>query len=258
MKCLFTILLLFQAFTTIGQVQPDITLDLLKQKDLSMLWTGPLPQIDRDDTTTLEWVERFDPIGYIGKDFRRFEIHINVIHRSGSDPLKYCLSGATRTGGNICRFEGELQIDSLVRYPDADEWGGIFSGWHLKGHYILREDPKQSGTGIFEGIHTLNIAADRAGNIYYDTLMLISDGYSNNQWQGTWRSYKTGATKVCNWGDFRIPDSNGLDIGTGEFIPSDEYLGNGWQSYRDRFDPDKTIRTSAQRKEAQRWWYYYD
>ena len=201
MKNLLAILLLFSALTAAGQARPEITLDLIRQKDLSMLWTGPLPEIDRLDTTSLPWVDRPEPLGYIGKDFRRFRIHIAAIRRSGTDPLTYVLSGATLTKGNVCDFEGELHIDSLVTYlspGEFDEWGGIYGGWRLKGHYTLREDPEQPGAGVFEGTHTLDIAVDRAGNIYYDTLMLVADGYRNNQWQGTWRSYKTGAAKVCN------------------------------------------------------------
>ena len=260
MKNLLAILLLFSALSAAGQARPEITLDLIRQKDLSMLWTGPLPEIDRLDTTSLPWVDRPEPLGYIGKDFRRFRIHIAAIRRSGTDPLTYVLSGATLAKGNVCDFEGELHIDSLVTYlspGEFDEWGGIYGGWRLKGHYTLREDPEQPGAGVFEGTHTLDIAVDRAGNIYYDTLMLVADGYRNNQWQGTWRSYKTGVTKVCNWGDCRIPESYGLDIGAGEFIPADEYLGNGWQSYRDQFDPDKATRTKALYEEKLRWWLYY-
>ncbi len=258
MKRLPAILLLFSALSAAGQAHPDITLGMIRQKDLSMLWTGPLPLIDREDTTTLQWVDRPEPLGFIGRDFQRFRIHVTAIRRSGSDPLKYVLNGKTLVKGNICDFEGDLQIDSLVKRPDSDapeEWGGIRSGWYLKGHYVLREDPGQSGAGVFEGTHYIDIASDSDGNIYYDTLMLIADGYRNNQWRGTWRSYKTGAAKACNWGDWRIPDSDGLDYGAGEFIPADEYLGNGWQSYRDQFDRDPAIRAKALQEENQCWWF---
>ena len=51
MKNLLAILLLFSALSAAGQARPEITLDLIRQKDLSMLWTGPLPEIDRLDTT---------------------------------------------------------------------------------------------------------------------------------------------------------------------------------------------------------------
>ena len=99
MKNLLAILLLFSALTAAGQARPEITLDLIRQKDLSMLWTGPLPEIDRLDTTSLPWVDRPEPLGYIGKDFRRFRIHIAAIRRSGTDPLTYVLSGATLAKG---------------------------------------------------------------------------------------------------------------------------------------------------------------
>ena len=43
MKNLLAILLLFSALSAAGQARPEITLDLIRQKDRSMLWTGPLP-----------------------------------------------------------------------------------------------------------------------------------------------------------------------------------------------------------------------
>lgn len=261
MKHLAVILVLLSVLSAASQPRPDITLDMIRQKDLSSLWTGPLPMIDREDTTTLTWFERPEPLGYIGNDFQRFYIHITSICRSGTDPLKYVLGGRTRTGNNVCDFEGELYIDSLVMDTPSDEiceWGGIYAGWHLKCRYILREDPEQPGAGVFEGSHTLDIAVDRAGNIYYDTLMLMADGYCNNQWQGAWSSHKTGATKVCNWGDYRIPDSYGLDIGAAEFSPDSKYGPKGWQSYSDQFNhPDREFRERGRREEAYRWWYYY-
>lgn len=253
------LLLLGTATAQPARTRPALTLADLARQDLSTLWVGPLPEIDREDTTTLAWFERPEPLGYIGADYRRFRIHIRSIHRSGTDPLTYRLSGLTRTGGTICRFEGELHIDSLLRRSPSDApdaWGGIHSGWMLKGHYTLREDPRQPGAGIFEGIHTLDIAADSAGTIYYDTLMLVADGYRNNQWRGTWRSYRTGAVRTCNWGDYRIPDSGPLDIGTGEFIPGERYAGNGWQSYLNTDAEDDEVRAEARSEESGRWWLF--
>ncbi len=239
---------------------PDLSLDKLKQKDISQLWIGAIPLIDREDTLKLEWVERPDPIGYIGKDFKRFYIHTGKICRSAGNPLCYELAGETRTGDNICAFEGELHIDSLQPYQDNgfDVWGGIYSGWRINGHYVLRENPENNGSGVLEGIHTLDIAADMQGNIYYDTMYLVADGYSNSQWKGTWRSYKTGAAKPCNWGDFRIPDSRQLDSGCGLFIPDEKYRKNGWQSYYDADgQPNQNPGTkAAQDEESRRWWIY--
>ena len=250
-------LLVGNAFASSAQTPPRLLFDELRRHDLSMLWTGPLPLIDREDTTSLAWIERPDALGYIGDVFKRLRIRIRSIARSGADSLCYLLDGATRVGDNVCSFEGELHLDSLVRSPASDapdEWGGIRSGWSLRGHYVLREHPDQPGAGIFEGIHTLDIATDAAGNIYYDTLMLVGDGYRNNQWQGTWRSYRGGGAKACCWGDFRIPLGEGLDIGTGEFSPADAYLDNGWRSYCDRYAADSLRRQRALAEEARRWW----
>lgn len=48
---------------------------------------------------------------------------------------------------------------------------------------------------------------------------------------GSWTSYKTNIAKKCNWGDYRIPDSSDLDIGTGEFSVNEKYVKNDWLSY---------------------------
>lgn len=240
-------------------VRPTLTLENLRHKDLSTLWIGPISLIDRKDSEALFWRERPEPIGYIGTDFQRFDIHFTEVGRSVSDPLKYELRGYTRTNNTICRFEGELHIDSLLEYPpcDAPDYAnGIWSGWYLKGHYQLREHPDLRGSGILEGEHNIQIAVDERGNIYYDTLYLVADGYENNQWEGIWRSYSTEAVKTCNWGDFRIPNSLKLDVGCGEFIPDEAYRDKGWQSYYDYYNAwskdDRFWQASA--KELQRWW----
>ncbi|WP_260390444.1 hypothetical protein [Riemerella anatipestifer] len=65
---------------------------------------------------------------------------------------------------------------------------------------------------------------DNKGQFRYDALNFFSDGFSNNQFVGSWTSYKTNITKRCNWGDYRIPESGDLDIGVGEFSVKDKYL----------------------------------
>ncbi len=62
-------------------------------------------------------------------------------------------------------------------------------------------------------------------------MSFIADGFSNNQFTGSWTSYKTNASKKCNWGDYRIPECGDLDIGAGEFIVNEKYIKNGWTSY---------------------------
>jgi hypothetical protein len=59
----------------------------------------------------------------------------------------------------------------------------------------------------------------------------VADGFDNNQFQGKWKSYNSGTEYVCNWGDYRIPNSGKLDTGAGGFNANDEYLDRGWRSF---------------------------
>ena len=66
----------------------------------------------------------------------------------------------------------------------------------------------------------------------YDDIEEYSDGYRNNQFVGTWTSYKTGVKKVANWGVGRIPCSGDLDFSAAEFSPAPEYRKYGWEDYK--------------------------
>jgi hypothetical protein len=69
---------------------------------------------------------------------------------------------------------------------------------------------------------------DNKGQFRYDAISFSADGFSNNQFIGSWTSYKTDASKKCNWGDYRIPECGDLDIGAGELSISEKYSKNGW------------------------------
>lgn len=89
--------------------------------------------------------------------------------------------------------------------------------------------------------------------------MFIADGFQNNQFEGTWTSYKSGETKKCNWGDYRIPDCtwlNGCDTGAGEFGINEKYLKNGWENYKLVLNtfPETTEAKLAHEKENEKWW----
>ncbi len=57
----------------------------------------------------------------------------------------------------------------------------------------------------------------------------FGDGFKNNQFVGTWKSYKNKVVKKCHWGDYRIPDCGDLDIGVGDISINKKYVRNGWQ-----------------------------
>ncbi len=97
---------------------------------------------------------------------------------------------------------------------------------------------------------------DDKGQFRYDALNFFSDGFSNNQFVGSWTSYKTNKTKRCNWGDYRIPESGDLDIGAGEFSVNDKYLKNGWKIYKlaqEGFTETSETK-QAKQKEEEQWW----
>ena len=64
--------------------------------------------------------------------------------------------------------------------------------------------------------------------LLYDDIGRDSDDYSNNQFLGTWTSFRTNANKRCAWGQYRIPHSGDLDIGAAEFSVNPKYINNGW------------------------------
>ena len=94
------------------------------------------------------------------------------------------------------------------------------------------EDSSQASSGIIKGTLTSSFCINKKGELYYDAIMFAGDGFSNNECIAIWTSYKTGKSKKCNWGDFRIPDCGDLDIGAGEFSVSNKYVKYGWDNYK--------------------------
>jgi hypothetical protein len=120
----------------------------------------------------------------------------------------------------------------------------------------LYEDKKEKSTGFINGNLTILFFIDNNGKLEYDTLMSMSDSFSNNQFVGNWTSYKTNVSKKCHWGDYRIPDSGDLDVGAGEFWVNPKYIKNGWENYILAYNTfpatDKALK--ARKKEAEKWW----
>jgi len=92
---------------------------------------------------------------------------------------------------------------------------------------------------------------DRNGRLQYDEVMVGADGWRNNQFAGTWTSYRTKASKPASWGDSRIPVAGDLDIGAGEFSPDEKYLAHGWQSYHDAYVGQNKRALAEERRQ---WW----
>ncbi|MGC3943803.1 MAG: hypothetical protein QM762_04550 [Chryseolinea sp.] len=179
--------------------------------------------------------KRLEPIGYIDPDYQRFQIHVSSISKSKSDPYVYLITGKTKVKTNICSFKGTITIisadyDSSSLMTDLG-FPKYKQGWII-GLVHIEEDKTQNGSGVINGEMSSDIYFDAKDQIHYNALMLVADGFCNNQVEATWTSYRTGKTKRCNWGDFRIPDSRDLDFGSGLFSVNPKYSQNGWNDFR--------------------------
>lgn len=255
MKRIYLIALLSVfAFPIQAQSSSPLTkYEFLNRYNLSLLWSAGTA-IGVDDPEPEFDYTRPEPIGYIGNDFQRFYIHFTSI-KKGENPDTYNIKGKTKVKNNICDFQGTLTITSIEWLkPDEniDPAMKVRQGI-IAGKYLFYENKQQSGTGIFSGSFETEFYIDEQQHLQYDALYLISDGYCNNMFSGTWQSYKTGTKKACNWGDFRIPNSNDLDIGAGEFSPDEKYYPFGWQNYKHLYD-DSPIGETARQKETYKWW----
>lgn len=188
-----------------------------------------------DNAFVLCW---FEPIGFRSDNFQRFYIHYDTVYHKGNGV--YYVEGRTRYLDTVRFFSGKLTLDSLrMNYeeylPSTGEFGSLF------GHYLYDED-EFSGGGTLSGKMKIGFAKIN-GRYYYDAFMLFADGYENNQYEGVWTSKDLSRLEKCNWGDFRIPNSNELDGGCVEFIPCEEFLDRGWQTYTYAWADDDSLWT---------------
>jgi len=214
--------------------------------DLSRLWCSD-SVFNQDDEENFTFPE---PLGFIGSNYQRFYIHYTSVKKNPQNPYEYIVTGKTRVKNVILSFKGSITVKRARLYRTSDnpkyKEGRLYAGVRLN------EDSAAAGSGSFLGMVTTDFCIDKKGRIYYNTINSAGDGFSNNQCITTWKSYRTGATKKCNWGDFRIPESEALDHGAGEFTVDEKYIHSGWESYvrSYRNGGDSTAIAEEDRK----WW----
>lgn len=227
------VLLWLLTFNVFGQNASDAALyKKLKHYDLSSVF-NPDSIIDDEHTK----IKRPEPLGYIGENYQRFQIHLLSVVKSKSNPYEYAITGKTKVKDNICSFTGSITVVK-ASYDTSGQMTAMgfstFKAGEVTALLKIQEDKTHAGSGIIDGKLTSDVYFDDKDKIYYNALTLMADGFCNNQVEGRWTSYKTGKSKKCNWGDFRIPDSREMDEGTGEFHVNEKYRLNGWESYDDR------------------------
>jgi hypothetical protein len=173
-------------------------------------------------------------LGYIGKEYQRLYVYFTSISKDSSDPHIYRVRGVSRVKNNVCDFTGTMRLSWVRRAhaPDACE-NDIRPA--VQGiscfTYEFNEDPKQKHTGSFRGTAVLLWYLNKKKELCYDITWNCSDSFVNNCFVGTWMSYTTKVSRPCNWGDARIPFSDELDSGVGEFHPKANFLRFGWDTY---------------------------
>lgn len=254
MKQLLTFFLLMASLLVNAQdIKTSNFTEEIKKYDLSDLWTLDKFQIENDTTT----VDRLEPLGFIGENFQRFQIHFISAIKNPDNQFQYFIYGKTKVKENICSFQGTINITES-RTLDFGDIPTLKQGY-AEGKYEFFEDADQKGTGILKGKFQSDFYINEKGEFKYDAIAFVADGFNNNQFEGTWTSYKTGEFKKCNWGDYRIPECNwlnGCDTGAGEFGINDKYLKNGWDNYRLAWGtyPETSEVIRARQKENEKWW----
>lgn len=203
--------------------------------DFSPLWLLP-GSTDIDNKGYGFAINRPDLIGFIGDNYQRIYIKFIQITKNPDKPNEYFVYGKSNVKGNICDFIGTFKIklareyglnynsgeDFLVHIDSVKRQGVIIC------QYDLYENTRQKYSGKFSGFLTTSFFTDSNNQLNYNAIKGFSDSYKNNQFIGTWTSYKTDSRKTCNFGEWRIPYSGDLDVGTGEFSPNNKYFNNGW------------------------------
>jgi len=191
-----------------------------------------LPQILKYNFSHVWPTNNSEQNGVLGRTYQRIRIHIDKVSTS-KNRNTYLITGASNVANNICRFKGTIKLIQAYLNDSCDNSTYLKCG-DLFAEYAFYEDSLQNHSGIFKGITECMFHIDNTGQyVLLDESMDGADGYWNRSFVGTWTEYKTGITKKCIWGDYRLPFTFDFDCGDGEMIVCDKYKKNGWQTFGD-------------------------
>lgn len=253
MKSLFLSIILSFLF---GHAQEKPTKDFsdkINQYDMSILWMAD-SLYGRGEEDMFEYTSRPASYGFIGDDYQRFYIKLISAVKVPDRENEYMLYGKTRVKNTVCNFIGTAKIIDAKVYVAKDK--SNYTRGVATVEVAIYEDLKQASTGVIKGSLLSNFMIDKKGLLQYDGFNYFGDGFNNNQFIGTWTSYKSGNTKKCHFGDGRIPQCGDLDIGAGEFSINEKYVKNGWGSYMKSWvgDPEASENREAKQEENRLWW----
>ncbi|MFD0749344.1 hypothetical protein ACFQZS_04265 [Mucilaginibacter calamicampi] len=261
MKYFFAIALIFIAYNT-SLSQSDAT-QFRKEyfSNKNLVPTEYKRQFASTDLSRL-WMHTENKFvyGFIGENFQRLRIKFVKVIKDSTNTGTYHVFGKTMVKNNINDFEGTINVSAIKKYritgygvDDEFKNKGIKGQFIIIGDYTISEDKKQLHSGVFSGAFATSFYLDKNNKVYYDDIELNADGYSNNEFVGTWIQYGATKSKKCNWGDYRIPYGDAFDIGAGEFSPNSKYFKFGWENFEFINSNNEKGKRSKQQENA-RWW----
>ncbi|WP_276374930.1 hypothetical protein [Chryseolinea sp. H1M3-3] len=210
--------------------------------------------IKYDISDILTKTENSRIFGFIGDDYQRIRVKLISVIKNNDKPSQYFVYGKSMVKENVCDFQGTITVTNVfnTRNPEIPE----AKQGKIIGEYLFYENPSQKHVGLFKGVFSSNWYIDKDENLKYDDLSAVADTFNNNGFVGTWTSYVGTVSKVCNWGDRRIPMAGNLDVGVGEFYPDKKYQAKGWTSYIEAYNGgnDKEKIDKARKIEQAKWW----
>ena len=198
-------------------------------------------------------------LGIIGEDFTRLQVYYASVTKT--DATHYAVKGFSKVWDNVQSFDGVIELKSISKIvPEPDENGEYVTD-HVDNHEAYFLECSYSfpqADGEFNG-KSLNEIYFKGNKALTDDCYEGADGYDNNQHIGTF-TYTNGKETVANWGAWRIPESDDLDQGVGEFVPSEKYRDNGWGTYYNALfnyeegELNQLIRVNSIFEECRQWW----
>ncbi|PKQ63031.1 hypothetical protein BZG02_09675 [Labilibaculum filiforme] len=230
-KIILLILIFFNCF--VSQAQNCTIKDVLEKTIIQ-----DVKYSESKEDVNLESVLRYDQhefIGFIGHKKKRLRINFTSIIIDDETKKLFFVKGATTVRNtNLRSFSGSFTVKNhFVFLEPIDDYAINKKGKYGFSilEYTLAEDPRLCFTGTFNGKILVCWYKDEEGNTTYCDLFDGYDGSRNYQFIGTWTSYKTNNSSICNWGQYRIPCSGDLDVGASEFMPNPKYNNVGWGDY---------------------------
>jgi hypothetical protein len=180
-----------------GQNTAAASSALLPQVDLSYAWSNARAEAKSDPTME----------GFYGPDHYRISFYFSKVRRDSLHPEQYHIWGKNRYKKVVTPFEGTVTVTNFAALPDTVEMthSRTLRAYTAFAEYVLREDPKTKGAGVYSGKAMLDFCVDARNQARQATFIGIDLGLGNPTkgsgllFQGVWQDNRTGQQKPAAW-----------------------------------------------------------